>query len=411
MLADLIGRVRSRTGVSASALVFNHPNVSALAGHLLPQLPLEQSAIVAKPGETDAAPGSGSGSSSSPIAAEPEILSFQYEAFPDRRPDLVPPRWQWMFIDSARRLAVEPRFWIHREEERIVGQMGSIPVRLHVSGDELETGWLVDTMVLEPYRHLAIGARLMLEAHDDQPFSLSLGQSAEMREIQFRLGWKQVAPLQIAQLLVRPENVLKGKLPAPAAWAAGIGLRATSIVRGWRTDAPALTVQTIDRFAERHDALWKDSSRDLGCAVVRDASYLNWKYVDQPGQRFVRLDVIDGAELIGVVVWMLREPDGQFRYRRAFLVDVVTPLSRSTRLRQLVSAACAEASKWDVDALLCQHIDGRLTDALRSCGFHLRRPERFLLVDPGGLPAEQSAAVLSAQNWFVTHGDSDIDRP
>jgi hypothetical protein len=108
---------------------------------------------------------------------------------------------------------------------------------------------------------------------------------------------------------------------------------------------------------------------------------------------------------------MVREADGLYRYRRAFLVDLVTPLSQPARLRQILSIACAEASRWEVDALLCHHIDDRLTQALRSCGFHVRRPERYLLVDPETLTLEQRTAVLSQQSWFVTHGDSDIDRP
>jgi hypothetical protein len=188
-----------------------------------------------------------------------------------------------------------PRVWLHRDEGAIVGQMGSIPVRVKIGDDHVNTGWLVDTMVMEDYRHQAVGSRLMVEAQDDQPFSLSLGQSAEMREIQFRLGWKQVAPLQIAQLLVRPGNVLKGKMPAPAAWAADLGLRASSALRMRSAGGPTLIPAVVERFDQRHDALWEMAAGHLTCAVVRDASYLNWKYVAQPGQDFLRLQLCDGS--------------------------------------------------------------------------------------------------------------------
>src|SRR5688572_32282386 len=50
------------------------------------------------------------------------------------------------------------------------------------------------------------------------------------------------------------------------------------------------------------------------------------------------------------------------------------------------------------------------SDALRDCGFHLRKPERFLLVNPGTLSGAARDGVLSAASWFVTQGDSDIDR-
>jgi hypothetical protein len=346
-----------------------------------------------------------------PERVQDEALAFQALAFPERDPDLVPSRWRWMFKESAQRLGVAPMFWLHREAGRPVGQMGSIPVRLKIGDEELPTGWLVETMVLEEFRSQAVGSRLMVRAHEDQPFSLSLGQTAEMREIQFRLGWKQVAPLQIAQLLIRPENVLRGKLPAPAAWAAGVGLRATNAVRGWRNDRSPLPTRRVERYGPCHDVLWKGAARDLECAVVRDASYMNWKYVQQPGQTFLRLDVIGEEGLAGTGVWAFREPDRHYRYRRAYLVDLVAPLADPGALRNVLSALCAAATDEGADALICLHVGERLTQALRTFGFHLRTPERFLLVDPGDLSGARLDRVLSARSWFVTQGDSDIDRP
>jgi hypothetical protein len=211
--------------------------------------------------------------------------------------------------------------------------------------------------------------------------------------------------------VLRADSVLKGKLPRPAAWAAGIGLRASGALRGWFSDGPQFSTRVVERFGDRHDRLWQQATKDLTCAVVRDASYLNWKYVDQPGQHFVCLDVCEGDTLRGAAIWMLREPDDHYKYRRAFLVDLIAPLGDTARLPAVIKAACAAAAALDADALLCHHVDGRLTRALRSCGFMLRTPERFLLVDPGPMTGDARAQLLSADSWYVTQGDSDIDRP
>jgi hypothetical protein len=251
----------------------------------------------------------------------------------------------------------------------------------------------------------------MVDAHEDLPFSLSLGQSAEMREIQFRLGWKQVAPLQIAQLLVRPGNVLKGKVPTAAAWAAEVGLRASYALRDRFSEPATLATRLIDRFDERHDALWQRTARDVTCAVVRDASYLNWKYVNQPGQNFVRVEFSDGTGVKAIAVWMFKDPDGIYKYRRAFLMDVLGPFADSLAMQQVIKSACRVAADRGADALLCHHVNARLTQALRVSGFHLRRPERFFLIDPGPLAGPVLERALSADKWLVTHGDSDIDRP
>jgi FkbH-like protein len=411
MMADLVSRMKKRTGVSCTDLVFNQPNVAALAPALLPRLDVNTARVVPAP-----LPAAAAEAEAPPVAPpdamdEAAIVAFQAQMFPDRQTDLIAPRWRWMFVESAARLKVEPRVWVHRDGGQIVGHMGSIPVRLKVGDEELPTGWLVDSMVLPEYRSRAVGSRLLVEAHEEQPFSLSLGQTAEVRQILFRLGWKQIAPLQISQLLVRPENVLRGKLPGPAAWVAAMGLRATTAVRDGLGTRSRLSARPVERFDAKHDDVWANAKQHLPVAVVRDASYLNWKYVDQPGQTFLRLEIGDEQGLHGVAVWLFREPDGIYRYRRALLVDIVAPFGNAEVLQQVLRSACEAAGDAGADALLCHHIDARLTAALRACGFHARQPERYLLVDPGGLSKAAQAQVLSPANWFVTQGDSDIDRP
>ena len=231
-----------------------------------------------------------------------------------------------------------PRVWLYRDQGRIVGYMGSIAVRVKLGDEERQTGWLVDTMVLEEYRNQGVGPRLMVGAHEDQPFSLSLGQTVEMREIQFRLGWKQVVPLQVARLLIRPEKVLQGRLPAPAAWAAGLAFRTSHAARKLVAERSPFNVRSIERFDERHDRLWTRASRDLTCAVVRDASYLNWKYVDQPGQQFLRLEVSDDQGIRGVTGGCSASPT------ESAVTGVRFSLTLSPRWRKRVAAACYQGS-------------------------------------------------------------------
>ena len=145
--------------------------------------------------------------------------------------------------------------------------------------------------------------------------------------------------------------------------------------------------------------------------MVRDASYLNWKYVAQTGQSFTCLDIKNGSDLVGVAVWMVRPADQHYQYGRAFLVDLVAATNDAALLEHVVKAACAAIEGDGVDALVCHHISPALTEALRGSGFRLRQPERHLLVDIGGLQGDALDTVLSPEAWFVTHGDSDIDRP
>jgi hypothetical protein len=301
--------------------------------------------------------------------------------------------------------------WLARGPEGIVGHHGSIAIDLKLGPERRTTGWLVDTMVLEDWRRKAVGPRLVIHSNEEMEFALSLGQTEQMRKILLRLGWEQVAPLQTAQLILRPEAVLRGKLPGVAATAAGWGLRAMAALRKLLQDHPHGEVREVRRFGPSHDRLWEEASRDIGCAAARDASYLNWKYVDQPGGDFLRLELYGGRSPRGIAVLAFREPDAAYRYRRAFLVDLVAPLSDRRLLTDLLQVAARAAADRGADALVCLHVSVRLTRALRAAGFLLRAPGRFLLAYPGRLPEEPRRRLLAAEDWLITQGDSDIDRP
>src|SRR5690606_5592476 len=103
-------------------------------------------------------------------------------------------------------------------------------------------------------------------AHEALPFALSLGQTATMRAIQVRMGWQSVAPLQTAQMMIRPERVLKRKVPAPAVLGAALGLRTWSRMRRAGRAWPNGRLNDVERFGERHDRLWTAMSQVVSCA-------------------------------------------------------------------------------------------------------------------------------------------------
>jgi FkbH-like protein len=421
---ELATRLQQRFGVDCRGFVFDTPTVGLLGEKLARDVAARQASA-----DGDAAPADGTSASTvvaaaNALAAMPSpmtlytpdmdeaLFAFHTEAFgARRRADWVRPRWRWMFDASARRLGLEPKVWLYRDGERVVGHNGALPVRLQVGAATRDTAWLVETNVLEAFRARAIGPQLMDAAHDALPFALSLGQTETMRAILLKMGWQQVAPLQTAQLLLRPEKVLKGKLPPGAALGAGLGMRALSSIKRLGQSARAVSLHDVASYGAAHDALWASMAPTLGCGVVRDASYLTWKYVEQPGQQFFRFDVRQDDRLIGTTVWMLREADEAYRYRRAFLVDLVAPLDRPTDLEAMVQAGCARMREEGADAVLCLHVGGRLTEALTRSGFSRREPGRVLLVYPRGLSEAEAAIVLDGQQWLLTQGDSDIDRP
>jgi hypothetical protein len=234
-----------------------------------------------------------------------------------------------------------------------------------------------------------------------------------------QFGWHKVAWLQRVQLLLNPLNVLRGKLPFGLRHLAGgalAGLQLASRLRRqpgtWRGTGPAPEIREVSRFGDRHDRLWQATSRQLGCVVVRDADFLNWKWVDQPGQQFTRLELLRGNECLGIAIVSVKEPNQIYAYRRAFLTDLVAPLDQPEVVQFLLDAVIRAAQHQGADSLECLHLHARLTEHLQTAGFRLRDPDRILLVHlPENLDSSLRSRLLSADQWFLTQADSDIDRP
>jgi len=342
-----------------------------------------------------------------------EIFAFQREAYPARRPDWIEPRWRWMFQQSAARLGVEPMVWLYRGSAGVQAHQGAIAVRLHTSAGECVTGWFVETMVLERVRGRAVGPMLVAKAKQDLPFNLSLGQTSQMRELQFRLGWEEVAPLETLVFVLNGRAVLANKLPAIASLPAGIALTMRQRWRHWkgRRQPGSCVVREISRFGAAHDRLWARVKSDYAVAVVRDASYLNWKYVEQPGQTFLCLDIVRGGDVGAVAVIAFQEPSGPYAYRRARLTEVVVPATDEDLVWTLFEAVRHACLERGADLIVFDIINDSLVRQAIRFGFARRSPTRVLLVSVGEQPTEAALLTRHSANWLITRGDSDIDRP
>ncbi len=365
--------------------------------------------------QTDSAPRSFADSNHPDVAMycdadEPKVSEFCSRAWPNRPRELIEKRWRWMFVDSAARLGETPRVWLVSDNDSIVAHHGAQYVRLQVDGEEVNTAWFVETMVLPEYRDRGLGAEMLLKSRQDMPLNLSLGQTSEMRSINLRAGWETVAPLETYLLMLQPMHVLRGKVPGALAPVASAWNQMQQMTKRLLADAPMpnIRVSKIEHYDSRHDQLWRVASQDYPCAVVRDAAYMEWKYVDQPGQAYTRLDVLAGEELIGSLVLKIFERDAVYQYRRLQIVEMVSPTSPD-HLASVLNAAIEHGRQHDVDAIFMHLINDSIEKALRKSGFMRRQPTRHLLVSR--CPEMGEFPILDRHQWLITGGDSDIDRP
>ncbi len=270
-------------------------------------------------------------------------------------------------------------------------------------------------MAVESVRGRTVGPMVIQKALQDMPFNLSLGQTEQMRAIQLAMGWEQIGPLRTYALPLDLGAVLRAKLgfPGLAPLLAPL-VRLTQAIRR-RARRPAGTgeyeARPLDRFGDDYDRLWGRVRGQLACVAQRDASFMNWKFVDQPGQTFQRMGVYRGGELAGVGVVVIRERDENYAYRRALLLDWIVPATDRPAAWALLDAVAKTCRAQQVAVVTCDITCGPLEEELMAYGFLRREATRTFLLATNELDQHANQLARNPENWFLTRADSDIDRP
>jgi hypothetical protein len=170
-----------------------------------------------------------------------------------------------------------------------------------------------------------------------------------------------------------------------------------------------VSFEPISTFDARFDIFWAKVAPTFRNLCVRDAAYLNWRYVQIPDRRYRSFAAFDRGEIRGWIV--TREiQDGELR--KARIVDVLARADDAPAWHVLVSEAVARCRAEGAD--LVHALDATvpaLHEAYRACGFR-PNPEQDRVAQYIAFttaPGVDRDAFYAGQNWFVTLGDSDTD--
>ena len=171
--------------------------------------------------------------------------------------------------------------------------------------------------------------------------------------------------------------------------------------RRFPTPAPPVAMRAVESFDEQADALWDRALHEFDFAVVRDSTYLNWRYCDpRAGDYHVRAAEDDG-ELAGWIVVASR-------LKAAEIVDLLTAPRDEGVLRALIEDAIAIARRDGATSLtLLMPREHQYRKTLLRYGFipsRLPKPMRF---------GRRRSSVLDFLGWdaaarlHIAFGDSD----
>jgi hypothetical protein len=162
-------------------------------------------------------------------------------------------------------------------------------------------------------------------------------------------------------------------------------------------------IAAVDRFDGRFDGL-AERLTQAPIMVIRDAAYLNWRYVDCPTVEYGRYAAGSEGAVSGFVVCHTYRAEGVVR---GIIDELVCPPDAQV-VEGLVAAALADlAEQGAVNAVCWLPPWHPVAASLRALGFRDREARNELIVLRTRSAGPELDQLTEERNWYYTHGDSD----
>jgi GNAT superfamily N-acetyltransferase len=290
--------------------------------------------------------------------------------------------WEWEFLEGP---GGELLGWVAELNDRLVAHWGVIPLPLHAAGRTLASA-KGELGVTDPdFRGQAIFTRLLTTALDDlRRSSVQVSwcfPNDAIWKVQQRAGFRSTTQIRYLLSIPKPGRALR----ALAAYSkvvrfAGATLSAldplSTRLIGPRPLNCCERIRVVDLrdVDDRFDVLWQVTRPRDRVTLVRDQSFLRWRFVQNPRLTYTFLLATDPCgDPLGYVV-LAHRLRGSLELGE--IVDILVAPSDGDVAAALIDAACQFFARKGVDVIRLFLSQGgelarELTIAARRCGFSI----------------------------------------
>ncbi|RMH72552.1 MAG: GNAT family N-acetyltransferase [Gemmatimonadetes bacterium] len=173
----------------------------------------------------------------------------------------------------------------------------------------------------------------------------------------------------------------------------------------FKTQKRRYDIRKIDRFDARADTLWNRVQHHIRLGIIRDATYLNWRYCDCPVVEYLPIGVFEKStgELLGWAIFRANYP----AQKNGLLVDWLFDPADAVVLRVLfrgIENSARIAGSERLETWLPPHYP-QFEAVFTGHGFHREETEYKLVALP--FRPDITLEWMTA-NWFYTMGDADL---
>ncbi len=332
-------------------------------------------------------------------------------------------RWAWQFEQNPYVAQRKPFILvgISQATGEVMAHISALPVPLRMNG-RVTISLLGSALVADEEARMmgfTLARRLALAAP-----ALAAGMHPSVRKILALGGVEPVAITRRRFTLPLSDQgarcrAARRRFPS---WAApmispGVARWLPESIAGPRTPSASLPapvhadIRDLDRFDARYETLWRRFAPPTINCIEKDAAYMNWRYVDCPTQRTVRLAKYRHGKLIGIAVGTWRaETDWMSRPCVVYgeVQDLMTDPDAPEAARPLLVELIHRLADRPIDAVTITGLRLSQHEIVRGLGFAEREDDTYAMaVNPYQANRRCTPEELREDRWYTTAADGD----
>lgn len=316
-----------------------------------------------------------------------------------RHEDLYKKKFDWQFKSPIG----DGEFFAVCLKGRIVANISSMPAKLKIENKIFDARWTCDLMVDPVYQNKGLGAYLMKHFLNSYPCSITLGVSEKSYPLMKKCGMMEIKPTFYLYRFLRPASVLAKKLKFKFFLKlAKFGEDSFKKVRNLKKTPSRCNLLDVKKLPEGTGLLLDDFNKRFSFLVVKEKSYLEWKYLNHPYYNYEILEFSLSGKLKAFIIFRTMEYGG---LNYAMLSEIFYDSLQA--LEEILKSFLGLLYERDIDILKALITESSAKNVFKKMFFIQKKefPGMFIF----SKEIMDNAKVADSKNWFLTKGDSDLD--